>query len=98
MALSVTLPAPGTYWLAVMGDMPGTAAPNQHGIFQNTSNPGNQNATWVNPGGGIIPGGAPTDSGADASYRLHAVPEPGSMIALGIGLAALLARRRRRLA
>lgn len=96
MALSVTLPSAGTYWLAVMAAMPAGASGNQHGITQNNTSPGNTNATWVNPGGGFSLSGNFQNSNADASYRLHAVPEPGSMIALGIGVAALLARRRRR--
>jgi hypothetical protein len=46
-----------------------------------------------------VPGGGP--SGANSDYigiddvRYSAVPEPGSMIALGLGAAALVARRRR---
>jgi len=35
---------------------------------------------------------------ANLNMHYDAIPEPGSMIALGIGLAALLARRRRKLA
>ena len=98
MALSITLPAPGTYWFAVMADMPAGAGVNQHGISQWLPGTGGQNAYFVNPGGGWnIPGNF-LDSGQDASYRLHStpIPEPGSMIALGLGAVALVARRRRR--
>ncbi|MCH8977865.1 MAG: PEP-CTERM sorting domain-containing protein, partial [Armatimonadetes bacterium] len=35
---------------------------------------------------------------ANFNMRYDAIPEPGSMIALGIGVAALLARRRRKIA
>jgi hypothetical protein len=43
--------------------------------------------------------GITATSGSQANFtitQLHAVPEPGTMIALGAGFAALLARRRRR--
>jgi hypothetical protein len=39
---------------------------------------------------------APGGSFSMSTDRLVAVPEPGSMIALGFGAAALLARRRRK--
>jgi len=51
------------------------------------------NTPWDRGGGGIF-----NPRVANFTMRYDAVPEPGSMIALGIGITALLARRRRRLA
>ena len=51
------------------------------------------NSPWNNRSNGFF-------SPRVANFNMHytAIPEPGSMIALGIGLTALLARRRRKLA
>lgn len=96
MTVNVTLPGAGTYWMGVMGVMPTDGVNNQLGPTSNETDPGNQNGTFVNPGGAWgFPGNSETRP-EDISYRIHAVPEPASMIALGIGAAALLARRRRR--
>lgn len=55
------------------------------GSFFNTANPAG--STFNFPGTGLI---------ANSGWRLAAVPEPGTMVALGAGLAALAARRRRK--
>jgi hypothetical protein len=101
--INITLPGAGTYWVgisAVMDFSPG----GQLGV--NTTNLvlGNQNGGQANPGGAFgFPGnfrqgfeGVTGVEQRDAQYLVEAVPEPGSMIALGIGAAALLARRRRK--
>jgi hypothetical protein len=100
MNVNMTLPGTGTYWVGVRGVLDATASFRQIGVANNLVVNGGDNATMVNPGGGFgIPGnsGFPPVPG-NAAYRLHAVPEPGSMIALGLGAAALLARRRRKAA
>lgn len=101
--VNITLPGAGTYWVgisAVMNFTPG----GQLGV--NTTNLvlGNQNGGQANPGGGFGFSGNFRQGFAgvtgieqrDAEYLVEAVPEPGSMIALGLGAAALLARRRRK--
>lgn len=95
-----TLPGAGTYWMGIMGVMDATAANNQIGPTNNGLNPGNQNGTFINPGGFWGFPGNSQNFNVDISYRIHStpIPEPASLIALGIGAAALLARRRRRLA
>ena len=103
LEVDVTLPRAGTYWVAVMAVMNfGTGG--QLGVMGTdlTGLPGNQNGGIANPGGGFgMPGNYQDGLGdpprpADAEYRINAVPEPASMIALGIGIAALVARRRRK--
>jgi hypothetical protein len=97
--INITLPGPGTYWVGVMGVLPAGQANMQIGVLNNISGVGGSNARLANPGAGWFPGGDIPSPGQDsAAYRLHAVPEPGSMIALGLGAAALLARRRRKAA
>ncbi|MEX2244573.1 MAG: PEP-CTERM sorting domain-containing protein [Fimbriimonadaceae bacterium] len=101
--VNITLPGAGTYWVGVSAVMNFTPS-GQLGV--NTTNLvlGNQNGGQANPGGGFsFPGnfqqgftGATGIEQRDAQYLVEAVPEPGSMIALGLGAAALLARRRRK--
>ncbi|MBS1724880.1 MAG: PEP-CTERM sorting domain-containing protein [Armatimonadetes bacterium] len=97
----LNLTAPSGGWVGVQGNGDfGTSG--QIGVMDSTGGtPGDGNAYLVNPGGGFgLPGNQSlfTDLGAlgNASYRIQAVPEPASMIALGAGLAALAARRRRK--
>jgi hypothetical protein len=101
--VNITLPGAGTYWVGVAPVMSFTVG-GQLGV--NTTNLvlGNQNGGQANPGGAFgFSGnfrqgfaGATGIEQRDAQYLVEAVPEPGSMIALGIGAAALLARRRRK--
>lgn len=95
LPVNINLPSSGTYYVGVMGVLDGGANNDIVGVFNNTTNGGGGNGTMVNPGGGWGLGGNMMDTNADAGYRLTAVPEPASMIALGIGAAALLRRRRK---
>ncbi len=53
------------------------------------------NSVGVNPGGGFGLGNIiPVNT--DAAYAVKSVPEPATMLALGAGLAAVAARRRRK--
>lgn len=110
LPVDVLLPGAGTYWVGVIpvlnfsgGNIGVMATSNWSGNSGNF--PGNRNAGIANPGGAFgLPGnyqdGLSDHLGnvapLDAEYRINAVPEPASMIALGIGIAALVARRRRK--
>lgn len=99
LPVNVNLPGAGTYWVAVIGVLNEGVNLDQVGVYNNLVITGGADATWVNPAGGWgFPGNqqATFSPPADAAYRLTAIPEPGSMIALGLGVAALLARRRRK--
>jgi hypothetical protein len=105
LPISINLPSAGTYWIGIAARM--DFAGGQFGINATNTALGNQNGTHANPGGGFgfsgnVQQGFPDEFAniqqRDLEYRLHAVPEPGSMIALGLGAAAVLARRRRKAA
>jgi hypothetical protein len=94
IGLNVNLAA-GTYWIGVSGAMDFT--PNgQIGVATSTFGGGGANSLQSNPGGGFgIPGNQqtiPNDSAFRVSGQL--VPEPGTFVAIGLGLAALVLRRR----
>lgn len=89
--------APGTYWLGM--SVKDDFANGQAFIMDNTApsvlGAGTaNNSIAYNPAGGF--GAVVTQNRFNAAYSLTAVPEPGTMIALGAGLAALAARRRRK--
>jgi len=98
--VNMVLPGAGTYWVGVNGIMDATGSSNQIGVGNNNVTSGGNNSALVNPGGGF---GEPNNTHQwfdDSAYSVNAtaVPEPGSMIALGLGVTALLARRRRKVA
>jgi hypothetical protein len=101
LPINVNLPGPGTYWVGVTAVMDAGSAVAQIGVADNLVTTGGDNSNQINPGGGFgLPPGNFNSLGLDSAYRVEAtaVPEPGSMIALGLGAAALAARRRRKVA
>lgn len=104
LPVDIVLARNTTYWLGVIADMPtgasGGFGPNGAvGVAAYTGNnafPGGANAIQNNPGRGLIGDGwATIDPSTNLAYEIEAVPEPGTMLALGAGL-AFLARRRRK--
>lgn len=99
LAVNLALPGAGTYWVGVQGLMDFTGN-GQIGVANSLwagNTPGGANAFQANPGEGFGQGKT-FAANTDAAYAVEAVPEPATMLALGGGLAALLARRRRKLA
>lgn len=95
LPVNVTLPGAGTYWMGIMPVMD-FAAGGQIGVDTILPALDNQNAYQANPAGGFAIPGNLKALNLDASYKIDAVPEPASMIALGLGVTALLARRRKK--
>jgi hypothetical protein len=88
---------PGLYWIGMTVNE--DFSNGQAFILDNTTplllgNGTANNSLAYNPGAGF--GQVVTQNAFTAAYSLTAVPEPGTMIALGAGLAALAARRRRK--
>ncbi len=99
----VSIPLPnvnvgtGQRWVAVIPRM--DFSPNgQVGVATSayaSANPGGNNMTHVNPGGGFgLPGNQQAYS-FNAAYRINAVPEPASVLALLAGLGLLAGRRKK---
>lgn len=95
---------PGQYWVGVMAIMSfGTGG--QSGVQESTGGiPAGTNAYQANPGGGFGFGatgyaliGGTAGPNKNLAYRLNGtpVPEPGTFIAIGLGVAGLVAARRR---
>lgn len=98
--LTLTTPyavSPGTYWFAFSLGAPssGYTGPWMNPTVPNTGASGTPNAHQWNGTSWVLV----TDTGGgfnvELPYKVYAVPEPGTMLALGAGLALLLARRRR---
>lgn len=89
----------GTYWIGVMAVLNFTGG-GQLGIQESTGGtPAGANGMQANPGLGFGAGStfAPTAGSRNMAYRLNGtpVPEPGTFIAIGLGVAGLVAARRR---
>lgn len=104
LPVNVLLPGPGTYWFGVAAIMD-FSPHGQVGVQSTSLVLGNQNGDLVNAAAGWgfpgnIFGGVPDINGnpvpLDLEYKIEGVPEPASMIALGLGVTALLARRRKK--
>ncbi len=99
----VSIPLPnvnvgtGTRWVAVIPRM--DFSPNgQVGVSTSAfagANPGGNNMTHVNPGGGFNLPGNQQAYEFNAAYRITAVPEPASVLALLAGLGLLAGRRKK---
>lgn len=99
----VRLPLPnvsvgtGTRWVAVIPRM--DFSPNgQVGVSTSAyagANPGGNNMTHVNPGSGFGMPNNRQEYPLNAAYRIAAVPEPASVLALLAGLGLLAARRKK---
>lgn len=93
--------ASGVKWIGVSAILLGGANFEQAFVLRNT-NPLSAGGGALNNDKDVQPGdafgfGGPTDidtAASNAAYRLTAVPEPATMIALGAGLAAIARRRR----
>ena len=99
LAVNLALPAAGTYWVGVQGlmDFPGNGQIGVAGSTWAGSFPGGLDAWQANPGEGFGQGKTFLITPAtNAAYSVEAVPEPATMLALGAGAAALIARRRRK--
>lgn len=87
----------GTYWIAAQVVRP--FAPGQQWYWLRSGTENGGEAVFHNPGGGFgfgtgpIPLSAVGDGGHDMSFRLEAIPAPGTIVTLAI--AGLAARRRR---
>ncbi|MBS1721824.1 MAG: PEP-CTERM sorting domain-containing protein [Armatimonadetes bacterium] len=95
------LNAPNNGWVGLQGLGDFGTSREIYVLDSSGGTPGDNNAELVNPAGGFaLPGNhlpynhMPGYLG-NASYAFQVVPEPGTMIALGAGLAALAARRRK---
>jgi hypothetical protein len=87
--------ASGSYWVQYNCDNV-DARPDTGALSANMFSP-NKDGTGNSRQYDLLAGTDPTQPGFDQPFRLEGtvVPEPGTMIAIGAGLAALIARRRR---
>lgn len=100
--VSISLLANTSYFIGVIPVMDFANGQGQTGV-RTTNNgvgtPADKNARQVNPGNGFGFGGNQlilvAGQQADAGYKIEAVPEPGTIAALGLGSLFLLRRRKK---
>jgi len=90
---------PGTYWLAVIPRADFGTANAQVFVYNSSyagANPGGNDGWQANPGGGSGSTLQHPTPPPNFAYRINgnAVPEPASLAVIGVGLAAVIRRRR----
>ena len=98
--VNIAVTAGNVYWISVTPAM-AFSGNGQTFILQNSTpailgNGDANTAFGTNPGNGFGGGSLWDNLNYNAALAVNTVPEPGTMIALGAGLAALAARRRRK--